>query len=112
MLSDLEEEKLVIHLYYNQLNNVRQIAQEGGMSLRFTAILKKKEEATVNHGWSESGNENGMVAVENQRRQQSNDCNNSPQWKLYDKRKAVEMAIQLILLLKSKQPNIIKDTGD
>ena len=42
--------KLVIHLYYNQLNNVRQIAQEGGMSLRFTAILKKKEEATVNHG--------------------------------------------------------------
>lgn len=42
MLSDLEEEKLVIHLYYNQRNNVRQIAQEGGMSLRFTAILKKK----------------------------------------------------------------------
>ena len=26
--------KLVIHLYYNQRNNVRQIAQEAGMSFR------------------------------------------------------------------------------
>ena len=45
--------------------------------------------------------------------QQSNDCNNnSPNENSMTKEKPVEMAIQLILFLKRKQPNIIKDTGD
>jgi DNA-directed RNA polymerase specialized sigma subunit len=42
MLSNVEREKLVIDLYYNQLNNVRQIAQEARISFRdIAAILKK-----------------------------------------------------------------------
>jgi DNA-directed RNA polymerase specialized sigma subunit len=44
MLSNLEKEKLVIDLYYNQRKNVLQIAQEARMSFRdIAAILKKKK---------------------------------------------------------------------
>jgi hypothetical protein len=50
MLINVEKEKLVIDLYYNQRKNVRQIAQEARISFRdITAILKKKE-AAVNDG--------------------------------------------------------------
>ena len=49
MLSNVEKEKLVIDLYYNQRKNVRQIAQEARISFRDIAtILKKKEAAAVN----------------------------------------------------------------
>ena len=59
MLSNVEKEKLVIDLYYNQRKNVRQIAQEARMSFRDIAtVLKKKEAAAVNDGGS--GNGNGM----------------------------------------------------
>ena len=45
MLNNVEKEKLVIHLYYNQRKNVRQIAQEARISFRdIAAILKKKEQ--------------------------------------------------------------------
>ena len=45
MLNNVEKEKLVIDLYYNQRKNVRQIAQEARMSFRdIAAILKKKRE--------------------------------------------------------------------
>ena len=51
MLSNVEKEKLVIDLYYNQRKNVRQIAQEAKMSFRdISDILKKKEAAAVNDG--------------------------------------------------------------
>jgi DNA-directed RNA polymerase specialized sigma subunit len=51
MLSNLEKEKLVIALYYNQRKNVCQIAQEARISFRdIAAILRKKEEAAANVG--------------------------------------------------------------
>jgi DNA-directed RNA polymerase specialized sigma subunit len=34
MLSNVEKEKLIIDLYYNQRKNVRQIAQEARISFR------------------------------------------------------------------------------
>ena len=59
MLSNIEKEKLVIDLYYNQRKNVRQIAQEARISFRdIAAILKKKEEAAIN------GSGNGIVAMD------------------------------------------------
>ena len=66
MLNNVEKEKLVIDLYYNQRKNVRQIAQEARISFRdIAAILKKKEAAAVNDGGSGSGN--GIrVAMDNQ----------------------------------------------
>jgi hypothetical protein len=71
ILSNIEKEKLVIDLYYNQQKNVRQIAQEARMSFRdIAAILKKKEAAEVN----DVGNGNGK---DNQQQQQSNDSNNT-----------------------------------
>jgi hypothetical protein len=45
MLSNVEKEKLVIDLYYNQRKNVRQIAQEARISFRSsndTDLLNKK----------------------------------------------------------------------
>jgi hypothetical protein len=61
MLSNLEKEKLVIDLYYNERKNVRQIAQEARMSFRdIAAILKKNEASAVNDG---NGNGNGIVAA-------------------------------------------------
>ena len=47
MLSNVEKEKLVIDLYYNQRKNVRQIAQEARMSFRDIAAILKKKEAAV-----------------------------------------------------------------
>jgi carbamate kinase len=72
MLSNVEREKLVIDLYYNQRKNVRQIAQEARISFRDIAAILKKQEAAVNHG---NGTGNGIVLVDKQ--QQNNDCNNN-----------------------------------
>ena len=49
MLSNVEKEKLVIELYYNQRKTVRQIAQ-ARMSFRDIGVILKKEEAEVNDG--------------------------------------------------------------
>jgi predicted transcriptional regulator len=94
MLSNVEKEKLVIDLYYNQRKNVRQIAQEVRISFRDIAAILKKQEAAVNDG---SGTGNGIVIVDNQQRQQSNDSNNNTKaYKLYTEgNKPVEVAIQL-----------------
>ena len=48
MLSNIEREKLVIDLYYNQGKNVREIAQEARMSFRDIGTILKKGQ--VNHG--------------------------------------------------------------
>jgi hypothetical protein len=73
MLSNVEKEKLVIDLYYNERKNVRQIVHEARISFRdIAAILKKKEAAEVNGG---SGSVNGTGLVDNQQQQQSNDSN-------------------------------------
>jgi hypothetical protein len=50
MLINVEKEKLVIDLYYNQRRNVRQIAQEARISFRDIAAILKKKEAAVNDG--------------------------------------------------------------
>jgi hypothetical protein len=106
MLGNVEKEKLVIDLYYNQQKNVRQIAQEARISFRDISAIIKKKEAVVNHGnGSGSGNGNGIGVVDNHQQQQSNDSNNkSPNekatqtYKLYDEeKKPVEVAIQLCL---------------
>ena len=47
MLNNVEKEKLVIDLYYNQRKNVRQIAQEARMSFRDIAAILKKREASL-----------------------------------------------------------------
>ena len=68
MLNNVEKEKLVIELYYNQRKNVRQIAQEARISFRdIAAVLRKKEAAAVNDVGS--GNANG-IGVDNQQQQQ------------------------------------------
>jgi chorismate mutase len=97
MLSNVEREKLVIDLYYNQRKNVRQVAQEARISFRdISAILKKKEAAAVNDG---SGN--GIVAMDNQQQQLGNGSSQSNQkstqaYKLFSEGyKPVEVAIQL-----------------
>ena len=64
MLSNVEKEKLVIDLYYNQRKNVRQIAQEARISFRDIAAIIKK----VNDVGSGSGN--GIVTMDNQQQQQ------------------------------------------
>ena len=101
MLSNVEKEKLVIDLYYNQRKNVRQIAQEARISFRDIAAILKKKETAVN----DVGNGNGIVIVDNQQQQQSNFINNnnrSPNekatqaYKLFDEGKnPVGVAIQL-----------------
>ena len=104
MLSNVEKEKLVIDLYYNQRKNVRQIAQEARMSFRdIAAILKKKEEAAAVNG-DGSGNGNGIrVAIDNQQQQLGNGNSHSNQkstqaYKLFSEgKKPVEVAIQLSL---------------
>jgi hypothetical protein len=75
MLSNVEREKLVIDLYYNQRKNVRQIAQEARISFRDIAAILKKEAAEVNDVGS--GNGNGRIAVDNQQQQLGNDSNNN-----------------------------------
>jgi transcriptional antiterminator len=75
MLSNIEREKLVLDLYYNQLKNVRQIAQEARISFRDISTIIKKKEAAVNDDGN--GTRNGIGVVDNrQRQQQSNDSNN------------------------------------
>ena len=69
MLSNVEKEKLVTELYYNQRKNVRQIAQEARMSIRDIAAIIKKKEAAVNDG---SGSVNGIRVVDNQQQQLCN----------------------------------------
>jgi hypothetical protein len=88
MLTNVEKEKLVIDLYYNQRKNVRQIAQEARISFRdIAAILKKKEEAEVNDGSRNDGG-NGIV--------KSNQQKSTQAYKLYSEgKKPVEVAIQL-----------------
>ena len=102
MLNNVEKEKLVIDLYYNQLKNVRQIAQEARISFRdIAAILKKKEAAAVNDGSGDGGN--GIVAMDNQQQQLGNGSSQSNQkstqaYKLFSEgKKPVEVAIQLSL---------------
>jgi predicted DNA-binding protein YlxM (UPF0122 family) len=75
ILSNLEKEKLVIDLYYNQRKNVRQIAQEARISFRDISAIIKKKEAAVNDS---SGTGNGIGGVDNrqQQQQQSDDSNN------------------------------------
>ena len=85
MLSNVEKEKLVIDLYYNQRKNVRQIAQEARMSFRDIAAILKKKETSVNDGSSDGGD--GLVKS-NQKSTQA--------YKLYSEGyKPVEIAIQL-----------------
>ena len=103
MLSNVEREKLVIDLYYNQRKNVRQISQEARISFRDIAAILKKKEAAVNDVCSGNGNE--IVVVDNQQQQQSIDSNNhnkSPNekatkaYKLYTEgNKHEEVAIEL-----------------
>ena len=102
MLNNVEKEKLVIDLYYNQGKNVREIAQEARMSFRdIAAILKKKEAAAVNDGSGDGGN--GIVAMDNQQQQIGNVSSRSNQkstqaYKLFSEgKKPVEVAIQLNL---------------
>src|SRR6184192_702179 len=85
MLSNVEKEKLVIDLYYNQRKNVRQIAQEARMSFRDIAAILKKKETSVNDGSSDG--RNGIVKS-NQKSTQA--------YKLFSEGyKPVEVAIQL-----------------
>src|SRR6188472_3479970 len=97
MLSNVEKEKLVIDLYYNQHKNVRQIAQEARMSFRDIAAILKKKETVVNDG--NSGN--GIVVMDNQQQQLGNGSsqsnNKSTQaYKLFSEGyKPVEVAIGL-----------------
>jgi diaminopimelate epimerase len=106
MLNNVEKEKLVIELYYNQRKNVRQIAQEARVSFRdIAAILKKKEAAAVNSDGSGNGNGNGIrvVAIDSQQQQIGNGSSQSNQksthaYKLFSEGKTpVEVAIQLNL---------------
>jgi hypothetical protein len=104
MLVNVEREKLVIDLYYNQRKNVRQIAQEARISFRdIAAILKKKEAAEVNDS---SGTGNGIGGVDNrqQQQQQNNNSNNNKStnekatqaYKLFSEgKKPFEVAIEL-----------------
>jgi chorismate mutase len=106
MLSNIEKEKLVIDLYYNQRKNVRQIAQEARMSFRdIAAILKKKEAAAVNGNGSGDGNGSGngiRVAMDNQQQQLGNSSSSQPNQKstqaykfFSEGYKPVEVVIQL-----------------
>src|SRR6187401_2003328 len=100
MLSNVEREKLVIDLYYNQQKNVRQIAQEVRISFRDIAAILKKKEAAVN-GSGDGGNGIGVVTMDNQQQQIGNGSSQSNQkstqaYKLFSKgKKPVEVAVQL-----------------
>ena len=68
MLNNVEKEKLVIDLYYNQGKNVREIAQEARMSFSDIAtILRKRSSSCQSYS---NGNGNGIrVAIDNQQQQ-------------------------------------------
>ena len=96
MLSNVEKEKLVTELYYNQRKNVRQIAQEARISFRdIAAILKQKEAAAVNDSSGNGGN--GIVVMNKIGNGSSQSNQKSTQaYKLYSEgKKPVEVAIQL-----------------
>ena len=104
MLNNVEKEKLVIELYYNQRKNVRQIAQEARISFRDIAAVLRKKEAAVNDVGS--GNGNGIGVDNQQQQQQNNDSNNNKcpnekatkAYKLFSEdKKPVDVAIQLCL---------------
>ena len=101
MLSNIEKEKLVIDLYYNQRKNVRQVAQEARMSFRDIATILKERETSLNDDGS--GSRNGIVAMDNQQQQLGNGRSQSNQkstraYKLFSEgKKPVEVAIELDL---------------
>jgi hypothetical protein len=106
MLINVEKEKFVIDLYYNQRKNVRQIAQEARMSFRDIGAILKKKEAAVNDGGD--GNGNGIGVVDYQQQQQSNDSSSNNHfhsneksiqaYTLYDKgNKPVDVAIEWLM---------------
>jgi hypothetical protein len=66
MLGNVERERLVIDLYYNQRKNVRQIAQEARISFRDIADILKKKEAAVNGG-NGNGNNNNYYSHSNEK---------------------------------------------
>src|SRR6476646_3221123 len=73
MISNVEKEKLVIDLYYNQRKNVRQIAQEARISFRDIADILKRKEAAADVNGDGGGNGNGIrVAIDNQQQQLGN----------------------------------------
>ena len=51
MISNVEKEKLVIDLYYNQRKNVRQIAQEARISFRDIGTILKKKRSSESMEW-------------------------------------------------------------
>ena len=99
MLSNIEKEKLVIDLYYDQRKNVRQVAQEARMSFRDIAAILKERETSLNDDGS--GSRNGIVAMDNQQQQLGNGSSQSNQkstqaYKLFSEgNKPVEVAIEL-----------------
>ena len=99
MLSNIEKEKLVIDLYYDQRKNVRQVAQEARMSFRDIAAILKERETSLNDDGS--GSRNGIVAMDNQQQQLGNGNSQSNQkstqaYKLFSEgNKPVEVAIEL-----------------
>src|SRR5881227_3127480 len=99
MLSNVEKEKLVIDLYYNQGKNVRQIAQEARMSFRDIGAILKKKEASVNDAGD--GNGNGIGVLDNQQQQQLGNGSSNPNerstqaYTLYSKgNKPVDVAVE------------------
>ena len=87
MISNVEKEKLVIDLYYNQRKNVRQIAQEARISFRDISAIIMKKEAAVNGG-SGNGNNNKYYSHSNEKATQA--------YKLFSEgKKPFEVAIEL-----------------
>jgi hypothetical protein len=88
MLSNVEKEKLVIDLYYNQRKNVRQIAQEARISFRDIAAILKKKEAAVNGGNVNGNGNNKNNFYSNEKATQA--------YKLFSEgKKPFEVAIEL-----------------
>ena len=94
MLNNVEKEKLVIDLYYNQGKNVREIAQEARMSFRDIGTILKKGQ--VNHGIitiMDNGNDNN-----NNSNNSNKSCNEkaTQAYKLFSKgTKLSDVAIEL-----------------
>jgi hypothetical protein len=88
MLINVEKEKLVIDLYYNQRKNVRQIAQEARISFRDISAIIKKKEAAVNCGNGDGNDNNKYYSKPNEKFTQS--------YKLFSEgKKPYEVAIEL-----------------
>jgi hypothetical protein len=89
MLINVQKEKLVIDLYYNQRKNVRQIAQEARISFRDISAIIKKKEAAVNGGNGDgNGNNSKYYSKPNEKFTQA--------YKLFSEgKKPFEVAIEL-----------------